>query len=97
MTFAIITPALIVGAFAERMKFSAMLLFMVVWVTVVYAPICHMNLERRRRLLLGPGHPRLRRGTVVHINAGVAALGGGRVVIGRRRGYPDTIIRPTAW
>ena len=93
MTFAIITPALIVGAFAERMKFSAMLLFMVVWVTVVYAPICHMTWSGAGAFFWDRGILDFAGGTVVHINAGVAALVAA-VVIGRRRGYPDTIIPP---
>ena len=93
MTFAIITPALIVGAFAERMKFSAMLLFMVVWVTVVYAPICHMTWSGDGAFFWDRGILDFAGGTVVHINAGVAALVAA-LVIGRRRGYPDTIIPP---
>ena len=93
MTFAIITPALIVGAFAERMKFSAMLLFMVVWVTVVYAPICHMTWSGDGAFFWDLGILDFAGGTVVHINAGVAALVAA-VVIGRRRGYPETIIPP---
>ena len=93
MTFAIITPALIVGAFAERMKFSAMLLFMVVWSTVVYAPICHMTWSGDGAFFWDRGIIDFAGGTVVHINAGVAALVAA-VVIGRRRGYPDTLIPP---
>ena len=93
MTFAIITPALIVGAFAERMKFSAMMLFMVVWVTVVYAPICHMTWSGDGAFFWDRGILDFAGGTVVHINAGVAALVAA-VVIGRRRGYPDTLMPP---
>ena len=93
MTFAIITPALIVGAFAERMKFSAMMLFMVVWVTVVYAPICHMTWSGEGAFFWDRGILDFAGGTVVHINAGVAALVAA-VVIGRRRGYPDTLMPP---
>jgi Amt family ammonium transporter len=74
MTFAIITPALIVGAFAERMKFSAMLIFMGVWFTLVYAPIAHMVWGGQRRLLWDWGVLDFAGGTVVHINAGVAGL-----------------------
>jgi ammonium transporter, Amt family len=73
MTFAIITPALIVGAFAERMKFSAMLMFMALWFTLVYAP-CPHGLERRRRADVGLGVLDFAGGTVVHINAGIAGL-----------------------
>ncbi len=93
LTFAIITPALIVGAFAERMKFSAMLLFMVVWVTVVYAPICHMTWSGDGAFFWDLGILDFAGGTVVHINSGVAALVAA-LVIGKRRGYPDTLIPP---
>ena len=92
MTFAIITPALIVGAFAERMKFSAMLLFMAVWVTIVYAPICHWVwgdgwLGSKFAVLDFAG------GTVVHINAGVAGLVA-CLVLGKRKGFPTTAMPP---
>ncbi len=92
MTFAIITPALIVGAFAERMKFSAMLLFMAVWVTIVYAPICHWVwgggwLGSKFAILDFAG------GTVVHINAGIAGLVA-CIVLGKRKGYPTTAMPP---
>jgi len=70
MTFAIITPALIVGAFAERMKFSAMLLFMAVWLTIVYAPICHW-VWGGDGWLGAKGILDFAGGTVVHINAGI--------------------------
>ena len=71
MTFAVITPALIVGAFAERMKFSAMLLFMAIWLTVVYAPVCHWVWGGG---WLGSwGVLDFAGGTVVHINAGLPA------------------------
>ena len=93
LTFAIITPALIVGAFAERMKFSAMLLFMVVWSTVVYAPICHMTWSGDGAFFWDRGIIDFAGGTVVHINSGVAALVAA-LVIGRRRGHPDTLIPP---
>ena len=93
LTFAIITPALIVGAFAERMKFSAMLLFMVVWSTVVYAPICHMTWSGDGAFFWDRGVLDFAGGTVVHINAGVAALVAA-LVIGKRRGYPETLIPP---
>ncbi|MEB0264200.1 ammonia channel protein, partial [Mucilaginibacter sp. 10I4] len=74
MTFAIITPALIVGAFAERMKFSAMLVFMGIWFTLVYAPIAHMVWSGPGALLGDWGVLDFAGGTVVHINAGVAGL-----------------------
>ena len=91
MTFAIITPALIVGAFAERMKFSAMLWFMGVWVLVVYAPICHWVWGGG---WLGDyGILDFAGGTVVHINAGMAGLAAA-LVLGKRQGYPDTAMPP---
>ena len=91
MTFAIITPALIVGAFAERMKFSAMLWFMGVWVLVVYAPICHWVWSGG---WLGDyGILDFAGGTVVHINAGMAGLVAA-LVLGKRQGYPDTAMPP---
>ena len=72
MTFAIITPALIAGAFADRMKFSALLWFMGLWLVLVYAPIAHMVWGGG--LLGGWGVLDYAGGTVVHINAGVAGL-----------------------
>jgi len=92
MTFAVITPALIVGAFAERMKFSAMLIFMAIWVTIVYAPICHWVwgggwLGSKFAILDFAG------GTVVHINAGIAGLVA-CIVLGKRKGYPTTAMPP---
>ena len=74
MTFAIITPALIVGAFAERMKFSAMLWFMALWFTFVYAPIAHMVWSGNGGLMWDWGVLDFAGGTVVHINAGIAGL-----------------------
>ena len=91
MTFAIITPALIVGAFAERMKFSTMLVFMVIWFTLVYAPICHWVWGGG---WLGQfGIIDFAGGTVVHINAGVAGLAA-CIVLGKRKGYPNTPMPP---
>lgn len=91
MTFAIITPALIVGAFAERMKFSSMLLFSAFWLLAVYAPVCHWvwggGWLQQMGLLDFAG------GTVVHITAGVAALVAA-MMIGNRRGYPRTPMPP---
>ena len=91
LTFAIITPALIVGAFAERMRFSSMLLFTGMWVLVVYAPITHWvwggGWLGKVGLLDFAG------GTVVHITAGVAALVCA-LVMGKRRGFPQTPMPP---
>ncbi len=92
MTFAIITPALIVGAFAERMKFSALLWFMAVWLTVVYAPICHW-VWGDGGWLGNKGILDFAGGTVVHINAGIAGLVA-CVVLGKRKGYPTTAMPP---
>ncbi len=93
MTFAIITPALIVGAFAERMKFSAMILFSILWSIVVYAPICHMAWSGDGSFFGDMGVLDFAGGTVVHINAGVAALVA-CIVIGKRQGYPNTLMAP---
>ncbi len=92
MTFAIITPALIVGAFAERMKFSAMLWFMAIWLTVVYAPICHW-VWGEGGWLGGKGILDFAGGTVVHINAGIAGLVAA-IMLGKRKGYPSTPMPP---
>lgn len=91
MTFAIITPALIVGAFAERMKFSALLWFMGIWLTIVYAPICHWVWGGG--WLGNLGALDFAGGTVVHINAGIAGLVAA-LVIGKRNGYPETMMAP---
>ncbi|MBI1199465.1 MAG: ammonium transporter [Phenylobacterium sp.] len=91
MTFAIITPALIAGAFAERMKFSAMLLFMVLWSIFVYAPICHWVWGGG--WLGGLGVLDFAGGTVVHINAGVAGLVCA-LVLGPRKGYGSENMAP---
>ena len=92
LTFAIITPALIVGAFAERMKFSAMLWFMAIWVSVVYAPVCHWVWGGG---WLGEmGVLDFAGGTVVHINAGIAGLVAA-IVMGKRRGYPESPMKPS--
>ena len=93
MTFAIITPALIVGAFAERMRFSAMLLFSLLWFTFVYAPIAHMVWAGAGGLMWDWGVLDFAGGTVVHINAGVAGLVAA-LVLGKRRGYPNTPMPP---
>mgnify|MGYP006354508067 FL=1 len=93
LTFAIITPALIVGAFAERMKFSAMLVFMGIWFTLVYAPIAHMVWSGNGGLLWDWGVLDFAGGTVVHINAGIAGLVA-CIVLGKRKGYPTTSMAP---
>ena len=91
LTFAIITPALIVGAFAERMKFSAMLWFSAIWLVVVYAPVTHWvwggGWLQELGLLDFAG------GTVVHVNAGVAALVAA-IVLGPRKGFGKTAMPP---
>jgi Amt family ammonium transporter len=88
MMFAVITPALIVGAFAERMKFSAFLVFSVLWATVVYDPMAHW-VWGVGGWLRDLGALDFAGGTVVHINAGMAALAAA-LVIGKRKGYPET-------
>jgi len=93
MTFAIITPALIVGAFAERMKFSAMLVFMGIWFTLVYAPIAHMVWSGDGALMWDWGVLDFAGGTVVHINAGIAGLVA-CLVLGKRKGFPTTPMAP---
>jgi len=92
MTFAIITPALIVGAFAERMKFSAMLVFMTIWIIVVYAPITHW-VWGDGGWLGNKGILDFAGGTVVHINAGIAGLVAA-LVLGKRKGYGKTAMPP---
>ena len=92
MTFGIIAPALMVGAFAERMKFSAMLIFMTIWMTIVYAPICHW-VWGEGGWLSNKGILDFAGGTVVHINAGIAGLVAA-IVLGQRRGYPNTAMPP---
>ena len=91
MTFAIITPALIVGAFAERMKFSAMLLFSAIWFTVVYAPVCHWVWGGG--WLMDMGLLDFAGGTVVHVNAGVAAIVAA-MVLGNRKGFGSVAMPP---
>jgi Amt family ammonium transporter len=91
LTFAIITPALIVGGFAERMKFSSMLLFSTLWMLFVYAPICHMVWGGG--WLGNLGLMDFAGGTVVHVNAGIAALVAA-VMLRERRGFPATPMPP---
>ena len=104
MTFACITPALIIGAFAERIKFSAVILFVVLWLTVVYFPIAHMvwywpgpdflkDAPTDFGLIWGWGGLDFAGGTVVHINAGIAGLVG-CIMIGKRIGYPKEPMPP---
>jgi Amt family ammonium transporter len=97
LMFAIITPALICGAFAERMKFSAMMLFMALWSLVVYFPMAHMVWGKGGFLnaFLGGRIPCLdfAGGTVVHITSGVSALVCA-LYLGRRRGYPHEPMKP---
>jgi ammonium transporter, Amt family len=98
MTFAIITPALITGAFADRMKFSSMLVFMSLWLLVVYAPICHWvwMLDEKGAAVgfLGKmGVLDFAGGTVVHINAGIAGLVA-CLVLGPRKGYGTDNMAP---
>ena len=92
MMFAIITPALIIGAFAERMKFLPFVVFILLWATFVYDPVCHWvwgvgGFIRKMGALDFAG------GTVVHINAGIAALASA-LVLGKRVGYPNKISPP---
>lgn len=92
-TFAVITPALMVGAFAERMKFSAVMLFSAMWLFVVYIPICHMTWGGDGGLFWDWGVIDLAGGIVVHITAGVSALVAA-IMIGPRKGYPTTPMPP---
>ena len=93
LTFAIITTALIVGAFAERMKFSAMLLFTGLWFTFCYAPVAHMVWSGDGALMWDWGVLDFAGGTVVHINAGIAGLIAA-IMLGKRNGYPATAMPP---
>jgi Amt family ammonium transporter len=102
MTFAIITPALIVGAFAERMKFSAVMIFVTIWFTFSYLPVWHMawggglfSGGEGGNWLMGAkeGAIDFAGGTVVHINAGIAGLVA-CIMLGRRKGFPDTAMAP---
>jgi Amt family ammonium transporter len=104
MTFAMITPALIVGAFAERVKFSSLIVFVVLWSIIVYYPMAHMvwywagpdflaDAPTDSGLLWGWGAMDFAGGTVVHINAGIAGLVG-CLIIGKRVGYPKEPMPP---
>jgi ammonium transporter, Amt family len=90
--FAIITPALIIGAFAERMKFSAFLLFSILWATFIYDPVAHW-VWGIGGWLKDLGALDFAGGTVVHINAGIAALATA-LFIGKRKGYPHKAVPP---
>lgn len=92
LTFAIITPALVVGGFAERMRFSAMLWFTALWLLVVYLPVTHW-VWNERGWLSAIGFRDFAGGAVVHVNAGVAALVAA-LVLGRREGFPTTPMPP---
>jgi ammonium transporter, Amt family len=91
LTFAIITPALVIGAYAERVRFSGMLLFSLLWLLVVYCPIAHWvwgdGWLQKMGIMDFAG------GTVVHLNAGIAALVCA-LALGRRRGFPETAMPP---
>ncbi|MBF0401539.1 MAG: ammonium transporter [Magnetococcales bacterium] len=91
MTFAIITPALVVGGFAERIKFSAVLWFATFWLILVYAPLCHWVWGGG--WLAKMGFMDFAGGAVVHINAGMAALVSA-LLLGKRRGFPHTLMMP---
>ncbi|WP_432768512.1 MAG: ammonium transporter [Sphingopyxis sp.] len=98
MTFSAITVALVLGGLVERMKFSAVMVFAIVWLTIVYYPIAHMvwylgGTDEATGLIFGWGALDFAGGTVVHINAGVAALVG-CLIIGKRTGYQKDIMAP---
>nr|WP_310525003.1 ammonium transporter [Polymorphobacter sp.] len=104
MTFAMITPGLIVGAFAERVKFSSLMIFVVLWVTIVYFPIAHMvwywagpdflkDAPTDYGYLWGKGALDFAGGTVVHINAGIAGLVG-CLILGKRTGFGKEAMPP---
>ena len=90
--FAVITPALIIGAFAERMKFSSFCVFTLLWATFVYDPMAHW-VWGKGGILGGMGALDFAGGTVVHINAGMAALAAA-LILGKRKGYPNKISPP---
>jgi Amt family ammonium transporter len=92
MTFAIITPALIAGSFADRMKFSAMCAFMVLWSILIYSPIAHI-MWQGDGFMFKAGILDFAGGTVVHINAGIAGLVS-CLVLGKRMGYPKNAMPP---
>jgi Amt family ammonium transporter len=91
LTFAIITPALVIGAYAERVRYSGMLLFSLLWLLLVYCPVAHWVWGDG--WLAKKGIMDFAGGTVVHLNAGIAALVCA-LVLGRRRGFPETAMPP---
>jgi Amt family ammonium transporter len=93
MTFAAITPALMIGAFAERMKFTAVTIFSAVWLLVVYVPICHMTWAGDGGYFADMGVLDFAGGIVVHVTAGFAALVA-CIMVGRRSGYPNQVEPP---
>lgn len=98
MTFSAITVALVIGGLVERMKFSALMLFAAIWLTIVYYPIAHMvwylgGTDEATGLIFGWGALDFAGGTVVHINAGVSALVGA-IILGKRKGYPTERMAP---
>ncbi|MDR1890296.1 MAG: ammonium transporter [Zoogloeaceae bacterium] len=93
LSFAIITPALVAGGFAERMKFVSAVLFMALWFTFVYAPMSHMVWGGPGSLMANWGVIDFAGGTAVHINSGIAALVA-CLVIGKRKGYPQHLMPP---
>ena len=93
LTFAAITPALIVGAFAERMRFGPLLWFTVLWLTFAYLPIAHMTWAGAGGLFWDCGVIDFSGGTVVHINAGIAGLVAA-LMVGRRKGWPHAMMPP---
>jgi ammonium transporter, Amt family len=93
MTFAVITPALMIGAFAERMKFSAVLWFSALWLMFVYVPICHMTWGGDGGYFADWGVLDFAGGIVVHITAGVSALVA-CIMVGPRAGFPTSIVPP---
>ncbi|MBJ9984717.1 ammonium transporter [Acinetobacter sp. S40] len=93
MTFAMITPAIVVGGFAERMKFSAMVIFAILWTILVYAPMAHMVWGGPGSAMHNWGVLDFAGGTAVHINAGVAALVGA-IMVGKRKDWKTQSIAP---
>jgi len=93
LTFTIITPALMIGAFAERMKFSAVLLFTALWVTVVYFPVAHTVWGGEGSYFGDMGVFNFAGGIVVHITAGFSALAA-CILLGKRNGYPENLSPP---
>jgi Amt family ammonium transporter len=93
LTFAIITPALIVGAFAERMKFGSLVVFTALWFTFIYVPMAHMVWGGDGALMWDWGVLDFAGGMVVHVNAGIAGLVAA-LVMGRRHGFPATAMAP---